>query len=61
MAEKKKKKDPKDLTMGMINETHQVSKKRLPDGTYMLLDKREAELDKGKLESEKTVRDLRAK
>ena len=60
MAEKKKK-EPKDLTMGMIKETSQVGKKRLPDGTYMLLDKREAELDEGKLKSEKAARDLRAK
>ncbi|GAG54879.1 unnamed protein product [marine sediment metagenome] len=60
MAENKKK-EPKDLTMGMIKETPQVQKKRLPDGTFMLLDKQETELDKGKLKSEKTVRDLRAK
>jgi len=60
MAEKKKK-EPEDLTMGMIKESAQVGKKRLSDGTYMLLDRREADLEEGKLKAEKAARDIRAK
>lgn len=61
MTEKKEKRKPEDLTMGAIHEKSQVRKKRLPDGTFMLLDERESEFDEGKLKAEKATRDLRAK